>query len=940
MITVHVSPDSTVVYLEPCKPNGHLHQQLMTVGGFFERRSVEAVTVPLSTKAAQELRSILTGNKVSLVGDAGRVLASYADAASQRKPYTVFKSLNENKLIIDAQDLSLAQFSALQGTLNRTGNYTQISDSVFLLEESKAMGVLKELSFLSIPEQLKTSLPQPPQPEEDPFAGVDSVVEKKQETLPLQASEAPEAEIQLPDLPPFSGFDGTLASLKWVPLEAYEYIRSDSEKTSTANRKITTANKNAKTAKQKKKLKRSLAQKLTAFGLTSAFDILHYFPLRHIDRSSPKLIRQLSEGEESAVLGIVSNVTTDYGKKYVRLSFEDMIGDKFSVTFFQQMYLSHMYHKGDQVIVSGKFSPFRGFPSFANAKIDKIGSDRAIPMIPVYSQSEKQELTTWDMLALIKETLGRLGGNPLEEPFSEELRESYRIPVRTDAYMDIHLPRSPKHFEDANRRLVYDELFRLQVMIQKQRQDITTSRGLPQNALETPTVDSWRSGLPYALTGAQERAVKEIRENMSSPNPMYRLIQGDVGAGKSALATFAVLNTLDNGHQSALLAPTEILAEQLFNGLASDVDGLLSPRSGMPIHVAFLGGKTTAAQARKVRAALADGSLDAVVGTHAILTEETTFKDLGTVVIDEQHRFGVDQRSILRRERPDGKTPDMLLMTATPIPRSSAMVLYGDLDLTILDELPPGRTPIKTIWERIDAQSAVNDWTLQPWEDIRNEVRNGHQAYVVASLVEDNEKVAAQSVEDAYQKLSTQVFPEFRMGIVHGKQKRPEREAIMKSFAAGEIDVLIATTVIEVGVNVPNSTVMVVLDPGRFGIAQLHQIRGRVGRSNLPSRCWLVGETKTSDGEFRLNALVESTDGFYLSEKDLELRGEGTLFSTKQSGQGDLYLAKIHEHMDVLETAKNDARALLERDPALKSTMGRIFLSEMEDIFGDKEIKS
>lgn len=930
MITVRVSPDKTVAYLENCKPHGAIHQQAAILGGFYERKSQDTLTIPLSTENAQSLRKILTGNPVNMVGESGPTLAGFADSSVIIKACNVFPARDSDDIFIDAQKIPLAHFSALKGALRNGSGIREISDGVFAVQPSDIAPAMKAASSLRVPEHLRPVIVD--EEEFDPFGDTeDSVTEAP------SSETAMEQEIILPELEPFEGFDGTLSSLRWVPLEAYEYIRKDTEKTSAANRKISNAN---KTAKKKKKLKRSLAQKLSGMGLSSAFDILHYFPLRHIDRSKPKLVRQLKEQEEAAVLGIIQNVTTDYGKRFVRMNVEDMVGDKFSVTFFQQMWLSHAYHKGDQVIVSGKYSPFRGFPSFASPRIDKIGSDRAIPMIPIYSQSEKQELTTWDMLSLVKETLGRLGDKPLEEPLPESLVEKYQVPGRTEAYMDIHLPRSPQRFEDANRRLVYDELFRLQLMIQKQRQDIVRSRGIAQDAPNSPTVDYWRSNLPYSLTGAQERALNEVFADMSSPNPMYRLIQGDVGSGKSSIASATVMRTMDNGHQAALLAPTEILAEQLFNGVLSDLEGTISPRTGGPTNVMFLGGKTTAANARKIRAGLAEGSVDIVVGTHAILTEDTTFHDLGAVVIDEQHRFGVEQRTILRSARSDGRTPDMLLMTATPIPRSSAMVLYGDLDLTILDELPPGRVPIATRWERVEATAAVNNWTLEPWEDIRNEVRNGHQAYVVASLVEDNEKIAAQSVQDAFDKLSTSVFPECRLGMVHGKQKRPEREAIMKSFAAGEIDILVATTVIEVGVNVPNSTVMVVLDPGRFGIAQLHQIRGRVGRSSLPSRCWLLGDTKTSEGEFRLNALVESTDGFYLSEKDLELRKEGTLFSTKQSGQGDLYLANIHEHMPALETAKIDASNLLSSDPKLQSKMGRIFSSEMEDIFGDKEIKS
>lgn len=920
--------------MDSCERKSEFHRELQNAGGFYESSSDDVVTIPLSSASAQQLRRSLTGKPLTLNPEDAKTLSEFADSKNKIHSSHVFPSRLAHKVVIDASHVNMNDYNTLTARMRKGNFFFPVSDSAFIVPLTEVEWIMGSIK-LNVSPALSSEINLAKDiPEIDPFG---EVVSKQEPVAEIEEIK----EIALPDLPPFSGYDGTLASLKWVPLEAYEHIRKDSEKTSNANRKIAEHNKRAKTAKQKKKLKRSLAQKLSSFGISNAFDILHHFPSRHIDRSTPKLIRQLKEGDEATVLGFVQRVTTNGEKRFVTMAIKDMMGDSFSVTFFQQLYLGRMYFTNDEVLVTGKYSPFRNVPSFASPRIDKVGSDRAsMPMIPIYPQSEKQELTTWDLLELVKETLGRLGSIPLSEPLTKDIMDSYAIPSRTDAYKDIHLPRSPKHFEDANRRLVYEELLRLQLMIQRQKRDITQARGLAQNSTEKTTVDSWRESLPYALTGAQERAIKEISANMESPNPMHRLIQGDVGSGKSSLASFTVFKAVDNGHQAALMAPTEILAEQLHNGIINDAQNFISPRTGGLMNIQFLGGKTTAANARKIRASLADGSVDIVVGTHALLTETTVFKDLGVVVIDEQHRFGVDQRTILRSARKDGLTPDMLLMTATPIPRSSAMVLYGDLDITILDELPPGRKPIETIWTRIEAQKAVHQWNLTPWEDIRNEVRNGHQAYIVASLVEDNEKIAAQSVEEAFALLSANVFPEFKLGMVHGKQKRPEREEIMKAFAKGEINILIATTVIEVGVNVPNSTVMVVLDPGRFGIAQLHQIRGRVGRSSLPSRCYLLGDTKTSEGEFRLNALVESTDGFYLSEKDLELRGEGTLFSTKQSGQSDMFLAKISEHMHVLEIAKKDAEVFLNADPLLNSHAGRIFSSEMEDIFQDKEIKS
>lgn len=925
MITITLSDDNTTAYISPCRKNGLLYSELENLGGFNEVRSQESMTLPLSTKAALGLREVLTGKPLSIEPAVGKLLGSLADSEKPKLSFHVFSSWNKTSMIIDTQSMSLAVFARWRSFWTKhPEKVREITDGVFIVSMELLIDIADSFPEFRIAPSLENN----------------DVIEARSK-IPvqqaIQTQEAPEftfAPVTLPDLPPFDGYDETLLSLRSVPLSSYEYIRNDSDRVAKANAR------SAGGAK-KKKPQRSLLQKLTAIGVESAFDLLHYFPLRHIDRSKPQLIRSLSPGDEATVVATIADKGANYEKNYVFFVIEDAAGSRMRLTLFNQTWMIHNFSKGDEVIVHGKFSPFNGSPSIAGAKIDKVGDIRGqLPLIPVYPQSGKQEITTWDILALVKETLGRIEAMPLAEPLEAELLEKYRIPDRNAAYRNIHIPDSKDTFTDANRRLIYEELLRLQLYIQQQKNDATRRVGIAQNASVTPSLDAWRSRLPYELTNAQKRATAAIKENMASTSPMHRLVQGDVGAGKSSVASFTVFLTVDNGHQAALLAPTEILAEQLHNGIAADSEGLISPRTGLPMNVKFLGGKTRAKEARETRVALASGEIDIIVGTHAILTEETVYADLGTVVIDEQHRFGVEQRTRLRNARNDGLTPDMLVMTATPIPRSSAMVLYGDLDITVLDELPPGRTPIETIWVREEAQQAIHRPQLDAWNDIKQQVAEGHQAYIVASLVEDNEKIAAQSVEDAYEALSSGIFAGYRMGMVHGKQKRDEREEIMKKFAAGDIDILVSTTVIEVGVNVPNSTIMVVLDPGRFGIAQLHQIRGRVGRSKFASRCYLIGDTKTDEGEFRLNALVESTDGFYLSEKDLELRGEGTLFSTKQSGQSDLYLAKIREHIHILEVAKEDAVRILTQDPSLTGHTGKIFAGEMVEIFGEKDIKS
>lgn len=922
MINVTLSTDKATAYIFPCQKNGALYSELEALGGFIEVPSQQSLTLPLSSDVALSLRAVLTGKPLNIEPAVGKFLGFLADSEKEKPSFQVFASCNNRDIVIDTQAMSLAAFSKWRSFWTKNqDDVRQITDGVFFATKDKLVDIADAFPEFRISPSLDS-----PEIQETRHKANTPIVRSE-----TQAQEFVFTPVELPDLPPFKNYDQTLLSLRSVPLSEYEYIRSDSESTAKANAR--------KAAKAKNK--RSLLQKLTAVGVDTAFDLLHYFPLRHIDRSKPQLIKSLSPGDEATVVAVVADKGANYEKNFVFFVVEDAAGTRMRLTFFHQTWMIHMFSKGDEVIVHGKFGFFNNSPSISSPKMDKVGDKRAqLPLIPVYPQSAKQELTTWDILALVKETLGRMESTPLAEPLSSDVVEKYRIPSRNDAYRNIHIPDSKDTFTDANRRLIYEELLRLQLYIQQQKNDATSRAGLAQDAPVTPSLDTWQSRLPYELTNAQKRATAAIRENMASGSPMHRLVQGDVGSGKSSIAAFTVFLTVDNGHQAALLAPTEILAEQLHNGILSDSEGLISPRTGKPMNVKFLGGKTRAKEARETRAALESGEIDIIVGTHALLTETTVYADLGTVVIDEQHRFGVEQRTKLRNARSDGFSPDMLVMTATPIPRSSAMVLYGDLDITILDELPPGRTPIETIWLREEAQRAIQRPQLEAWNDIKEQVAQGHQAYIVASLVEDNEKIAAQSVEDAYETLSEGIFAGYRLGMVHGKQKRDDRESVMAAFAAGNIDILVSTTVIEVGVNVPNSTIMVVLDPGRFGISQLHQIRGRVGRSSFASRCYLIGETKTDDGEFRLNALVESTDGFYLSEKDLELRGEGTLFSTKQSGQSDLYLAKINEHLHILEVAKEDAVNILKDDPHLETQAGKIFAGEVGEIFGEKVIQS
>ncbi|MFM8847255.1 MAG: ATP-dependent DNA helicase RecG, partial [Actinomycetota bacterium] len=427
--------------------------------------------------------------------------------------------------------------------------------------------------------------------------------------------------------------------------------------------------------------------------------------------------------------------------------------------------------------------------------------------------------------------------------------------------------------------------------------------------------------LPYELTGAQRRVIAEIEADLASPTPMHRLLQGDVGAGKTLVAVSAMLVAVQGGHQGALMAPTEVLAEQHSVGIRRLLDDLRVPADDTlegerPVRVELLTSSVTAERRRDILAGLADGKVDLVIGTHALIQETVDFHSLGVVVVDEQHRFGVEQRAALR-DKGRGAIPDVLVMTATPIPRTAAMTVYGDLDVSVLDEKPPGRTPIVT---RAATGPADEE---EVWSDVRAQVAAGRQAYVVCPLIEESEKLEVASAEETVARLGATELRGLRIGLLHGRMSSADKEAVMERFRVGDTDVLVATTVIEVGVDVPNATVMVILDADRFGIAQLHQLRGRVGRGRHAANCWLVTSPDEKvdellvDSNPRIDALVDSDDGFYLAEVDLELRGEGTLMNKEQKGRTDLKLASLRRDRELVQLAREAAHAIIDSDPDL-----------------------
>ena len=483
--------------------------------------------------------------------------------------------------------------------------------------------------------------------------------------------------------------------------------------------------------------------------------------------------------------------------------------------------------------------------------------------------------------------------------------------------------------ELARRRLAFDELLRVQaVLVMRKRAIERDSRGI-RHTLDGELVGRLRAALPYELTAAQQRTIAEIEVDLAGPHPMHRLLQGDVGAGKTLVAVSAMLTAVQGGHQGALMAPTEVLAEQHATGVRRLLQGVTVPDPGnlfgdRPLRVELLNSRITGSDRRDVLAGLADGMVDIAIGTHALIQEGVQFHSLGVVVVDEQHRFGVEQRAALRAKGDGDVVPDVLVMTATPIPRTAAMTVYGDLDVSVLDELPPGRIPIVTKWANgpLMEQGA--------WATVREEVAEGRQAFVVCPLIEESEKLEVASAQEMYERLHYDELKGLRIALLHGRMPSAEKEAVMESFRRGELDVLVATTVIEVGVDVPNATVMVIVDADRFGIAQLHQLRGRVGRGVHPSTCWLV--TQEVEGRNpRVEALVATTDGFELAEVDLDLRGEGTLMNTAQKGRSDLRLASLRRDRELVALAREVAFEIVDPDPMLENNP--ILLDELRLLF-------
>ncbi len=668
-------------------------------------------------------------------------------------------------------------------------------------------------------------------------------------------------------------------------------------------------------------------------GVGTFGDLLLHYPFRYVDRTHFNAIGGINEeGNAVQLRGILRGVRMVGEKQGRRLTakLEDATGSIELVWFRGLRWLTPILKDGVEYIVYGKPSSFRDQFNLVHPEVEPAATwdqGAATPLQPVYSTTEKASargLNSRGIGKLVQMMLPQLKGG-LPETFSRSLVEQLGGLSREEAVIEAHFPQDKARLDVAIRRLKFEELFFIQLQLLKQKllmqQDV---KGNVFSRVGEHFNSFYTDHLPFELTNAQKRVVKEIRKDMGTGKQMNRLLQGDVGSGKTLVALLSILLALDNGFQGAMLAPTEILAQQHFKSISRFLEGL-------PVVVRLLTGSTKAAERRSLLTALKLGEIDILVGTHALLEDRVVFHKLGLVVIDEQHRFGVAQRA--RMQAKAAVPPHVLVMTATPIPRTLAMTLYGDLDVSVIDELPPGRKPIKTVHRDDSARNAVFGF-------LESEIEKGRQVYVVYPLIEESEKTDLKDVTDGYESLSRRFpLPKYAIGIVHGRMTPEVKDYEMARFAKGETNVLVATTVIEVGVDVPNASVMVVENAERFGLSQLHQLRGRVGRGAEHSYCILMtGGKLGNDSRKRISTMVRTQDGFEISEVDLELRGPGDIMGTQQSGIPQLHLADLVHDADLLQDARKVAQRLLDDDPELSDPKNASIAGTLREQMKEKAV--
>ncbi len=652
------------------------------------------------------------------------------------------------------------------------------------------------------------------------------------------------------------------------------------------------------------------AEQYARLGIETIGDLIWHLPHRYDDFSRVRLIADVEEGESLSVVANLRGFSTRrfaYKKEILQGVFSDGSGT-IRTTWWNQSWLKNRLTTGKTYRLSGVVGLYMGHKTLENPYFEEVGPNviKEGPILPVYGLTAG--LSSSDVSRQVQQAL-RQGLPSLQDPLPESLRSDHDLLPLADALRQIHAPDTPEELDNARRRIIFDEFFYLQLGVQRRRQEIQHLNAASMTA-DDHLLAEYETALPFVLTGAQERTLDEVRRDMARRAPMSRLIQGDVGSGKTVVAAGAMLTAAASGFQSALLAPTQILAEQHFRSLSKLLQDVELADGAGP-NVTLLTGRVTGKEREAALAGLADGSVQVVVGTTALIQENVDFANLGFVVVDEQHRFGVGQRAAARDKGGESAVPHLLVMSATPIPRSLALTVYGDLDVSVIDEMPPGRTPIKT-------KRFLPTERERLYSFMRRQVRDGRQAYIIYPLVEESETLDVGAAVDAHARLSEEIFPDLRVGLLHGRLKGSEKDEVMRAFAGGELDILVSTSVVEVGVDVPNATFMLIEDAERFGLAQLHQFRGRVGRGGHESYCGLISRVTAGIQAERLEALAETTDGFVLAEKDLELRGPGDFLGTRQSGLPELKLANLSDTA-TLHLAQEAAQDLLRQDPDLGS---------------------
>ena len=660
----------------------------------------------------------------------------------------------------------------------------------------------------------------------------------------------------------------------------------------------------------------------TELGIKSCNDLLNFFPFRYIDKTQFFQIKDLQPNTaEVQIVGKITNVKSVSQQKGSRLvaTFQDASGVMELVWFKGQKWIANALKINELYVIYGKLNHFNGSFSMPHPEMQLVTEYKKTlqsTMQPVYSSTEKLVNSGMSnkIIRTYIENLFKQIYSGIQETLSQEIINEFQLISKKEALLNVHFPKNHELLAKAQFRLKFEELFFIQLqLVRKNRINKTQIKGMLFKNVGTVFNDFYKHHLPFQLTNAQKRVVKEIRKDVASGIHMNRLLQGDVGSGKTIVALLTMLLAIDNGYQAALMAPTEILATQHFNAIATML-------KDMPISVELLTGSIKTKKRRVIHEALENGSLHILIGTHALLEDKVQFYNLGLAIVDEQHRFGVAQRSKLwmKNSIPSGEVggacpPHILVMTATPIPRTLAMSLYGDLDISVIDELPPGRKEIKTV-HRFDNQR------LSVLKFMRDEIAKGRQIYVVYPLIEESEVLDYKDLMDGFESISREFpMPKYQISIVHGKMTAEKKEFEMQRFVKGETHIMVATTVIEVGVNVPNASVMIVESTERFGLSQLHQLRGRVGRGAEQSYCILMTGVKLSEeAKTRVKTMVETTDGFKIAEVDLKLRGPGNLMGTQQSGVLNLKIADLIKDGEILHLARKTAIKLLEQDPNMQ----------------------